>query len=309
MQKKCVYLSAATLLAALSLTIPIVRAQGSTATRLDFPGAGATFGRGINNNGAIVGLFVTSTGQHGFLLKNGSYVQIDVPVAWNALATNALGIADNGMIVGVYFRVDADGMVHEHGFCLMPTGSYIQLDVPRATDTIPNGISNANVVGAYVDQSGNLHGFVGMNGSAVTIDFPNAVATEAGGINNNGDVVGTYADGTGLVHGFTQSDSGEFSSFDAPGVAAQLVGTNGTAINDAGQVAGYDAKSKSHALDFTKPRADLHGFVMTGGTFVSVNVPGGINTCVFGLNNADAAVGQYNTNDGTTHAFYIQLTK
>lgn len=309
MRIKLVFFVTVLLMAALSLAGPTVQAQGSTAVQLDYPGAVATFGRAINNNGDIVGWYIGG-GRHGFLLKSGNYTQymrIDVPASWNAHGTTALGINDSDMIVGSYFRRDADNLVHQHGYCLMPNGSFVQIDVPGATDTIPRAISNANVAGFYFDQSGNLHGFTGMNGAALTIDYPGAVFTQVGGINNNGDVTGTYADSGGNVHGFTRSASGELSSFDVPGAAVQLAGTEAWTINAGGQVGGFDAKGKSTALGFSVPRADLHGFVMSEGHFVSVNVPDGINTCIFGLNNASAAVGQYDTTDGTTHGFYLQV--
>jgi hypothetical protein len=311
MRKKLICFMTMILVAGLPLAAPTVRAQGSTATQLDYPGAIATFGRAINNGGDIVGWYIGG-GRHGFLLKSGNYAQytkIDVPASWNPRGTTALGINDSEMIVGSYFHVDADTQVHQHGYCLMPNGTFVPIDVPGATDTIPRAISSANVAGFYFDQSGNLHGFIGMNSGAVTIDFPGAAFTQVGGINNNGDVAGTYGDSAGNVHGFTRTASGGFGSFDVPGAAVQLAGTEPWAINDAGQVGGFDAKSKSTALGFSEPRADLHGFVMTAGQFVSVNVPDGINTCIFGLNNASAAVGQYDTTDGATHGFYIQLAK
>jgi hypothetical protein len=288
------------------LAAPAVRGQGSTAQRLDYPGATATFGRAINNNGYIVGWYIGGA-PHGFLLTNGSYTQLDVPASWNALGTTALGINDSNMIVGSYYHMDADGQVHQHGFCLMPDGSFVPLDVPGATDTIPRAISAANVTGYYFDQSGNEHGFVGMNAAAVTIDVASALATQAAGINNNGDVTGAYVDGSGKVRSFVLSASGALTTVAVPGAAGFLAGTEAWAINDGGQVGGYDAHSKSTALNFSEPRADLHGFVMSDGKFVTVNVPRGINTCIFGLNNEGAAVGQYNTTDGATHGFYIQL--
>lgn len=314
MRKKPLCFLAMILAGGLDLAAPGLRAQGSTAVELEFPGALATVGQAINNNGDIVGSYIGG-GRHGFVLKSGNYTQyaqIDVPTSWNALGTMATGINDSEMIVGSYLHKDADDEVHDHGYCLMPDGSFVKIDVPGATDTIPRAISSANVAGYYQDPSGNLHGFIGMNTSAVTIDFPNAVATEVTGINNHGDVAGSYADSSGNIHGFTRTSAGSFSSFDAPGVASQLVGTNALAINDEGQAAGYDGKSKSTALPkdpqgLFPPVADLHGFVMTDGKFVAVNVPDGINTCIFGLNNSGAAVGQYNTTDGATHGFYIQL--
>jgi hypothetical protein len=292
------------LLATMSLP---AAAQGSTAVTLEPPGALETFGRGINNNGDIVGWY-RGGGQHGFLLRNGRYTQIDVPASWSATGTTALGINDGGTIVGSYFHEDADGNVHQHGYFLMLHGSFVKFDVPGATDTTPRSISDANVAGFFLDQSGNLHGFISvMNSGAVTIDFPGAVATQVGSINGNGDVTGNYQDIAGNVHGFVRSSAGAFRSFDVPGATVQPAATNAWAINDAGHVGGFDATSKSTALNLSEPRADLHGYVMTAGKFVTVNVPGGINTCIFGLNNAADAVGQYDTTDGVTHGFYMHL--
>ena len=293
---------------AVSLAAPTVRAQGSTAVQLDYPGAVATFGRAINNNGDVVGWYVGG-GRHGFLLKSGNYTQykqIDVPASWNARGTTALGINDSEMIVGSYFHKDADGAVHQHGYCLMPNGTFVQIDVPGATDTIPRSISAANLAGFYFDQAGNEHGFVGMNAGAVTIDVPGALATQAAGINNNGDITGAYVDSSGNLRSFVLSSGGALSTFGVPGAAAQLAGTEAFAIDDAGRVGGFDAKSKSLAPG-SEPPADLHGFVMTNGRSVTVNFPDGINTCIFGLNNAEDAVGQYDTTDGVTHAFYMHL--
>jgi len=292
----------------LTVALPIpASAQASTAVTLDVPGAAFTVARDINNNGDIVGVFFSGR-RHGFLLSNGTYTPIDAPAAWGTRQTLALGINDAGVIVGSYFHLDSDGQVHQHGYVLA-NGSFSPLaDVPGSTDTIPWGINNSNViVGRYLDQAGNLHGFESVKNTATTVDFPNGTGTALYHINNNGDIVGDYSDSVGNVHGLVRSASGSFSSFDVPGATVQPAGTNGFAINDLGQVGGASAKSKSAALDFTEPQADTHGYVMTAGKFVTVNVPGGINTAVYGLNNSSQAVGQYNTPGGGLHGYAMQL--
>src|SRR5437870_13847834 len=50
--------------------------QGFEFTTIDVPGAEFTLGRAVNSSGAIVGIF-GSNGQHGFLLSNGRFTQID----------------------------------------------------------------------------------------------------------------------------------------------------------------------------------------------------------------------------------------
>src|SRR5262249_23044537 len=83
----------------------------------DFPCSISTAAWDINTHGEIVGVYsditVDESGResrrdHGFLLKNGVFVSIDVP---GALHTRAFGINSNGTIVGAY--VDSSG---KHAF-------------------------------------------------------------------------------------------------------------------------------------------------------------------------------------------------
>src|SRR4051812_25651077 len=74
-------------------------------TQIDVPGAflGTTVASGINDAGQIVGSFIDSTGQHGFLRDpDGNLTQIDVPSAVGPFGTQAFGINDAGQIVGIF---------------------------------------------------------------------------------------------------------------------------------------------------------------------------------------------------------------
>ncbi len=67
---------------------------------IDVPGAVFTAARAITADGRIVGFFGEPDGrQRGFLLADGTFTTIDVPVA-GARATNAFGINARGDIVG-----------------------------------------------------------------------------------------------------------------------------------------------------------------------------------------------------------------
>src|SRR5204862_7657242 len=63
--------------------------------------AAQTSAKGINARGDIVGFYVAGGRQHGFLLKDGEYTTVDVPVS-GVRATNANGINARGEIVGQY---------------------------------------------------------------------------------------------------------------------------------------------------------------------------------------------------------------
>jgi uncharacterized membrane protein len=70
------------------------------------------------------------------------------------------------------------------------------LDVPGSTSTQALGLNNKGlVVGVYVDNSGNSHGFVYTisKGTFVTVDDPSGIGTTVvNGINDNGILVGFY---------------------------------------------------------------------------------------------------------------------
>jgi hypothetical protein len=88
--------------------------QGTYTKPLDPPGSTFTVAEGINNAGVIVGVYFDANGQHGFLLKNGVYTQVDVP---GATATAINSINPQGEIAGYYN--DASG--NSHGFVGTPT--------------------------------------------------------------------------------------------------------------------------------------------------------------------------------------------
>jgi uncharacterized membrane protein len=70
------------------------------------------------------------------------------------------------------------------------------IDAPDSTSTQALGLNNkGSVVGVYVDNSGNSHGFVYSitQGTFVTVDDPNGIGTTVvNGINDNGVLVGFY---------------------------------------------------------------------------------------------------------------------
>jgi hypothetical protein len=74
--------------------------------------------------------------------------------------------------------------------------------MPGATDTQTSDIFGGNVVGWYINGSGN-HGFLYDGSNWTTIDFPLATQTYITGIYGN-DIVGYYTNASG-DHGFVYS--------------------------------------------------------------------------------------------------------
>jgi probable HAF family extracellular repeat protein len=157
-----------------------VKAGSYTYITIDEPGSTSTELRGINNAGQIVG----ESSLHSFLLSNGSFTPIAVPVA--KIFTRVFGINDIGQIVG-YYQQEISPQNRLHGFVLSG-GIYTTLDVPAQTVTAATGINNAGqVVGTtYTPFSGGTtHGFLYSGGSYTTFDMPGAMfGTGAHGINS-----------------------------------------------------------------------------------------------------------------------------
>ena len=79
--------------------------------------------------------------------------------------------------------------------------------------TAANGISGNNIVGTYLDDSGNSHGFL-YNGSTYTALNDGVHGTFANGISGN-NIVGYYYDSSYIAHGFLY-DGSTYTTLDDP---------------------------------------------------------------------------------------------
>jgi hypothetical protein len=119
----------------------------------DPTGTGIVVG-GINDLRQLVGYYTDSTSTLvGFLRQpSGQFVSIIIP---GALSTQAYGINDCGIVVGVW----GDGST-AHGFYGRP-GNLHSFDVPGAIATFSQGINNeGRIVGRYATADGVPHAFV-----------------------------------------------------------------------------------------------------------------------------------------------------
>ena len=83
---------------------------------------------------------------HGFLLNGGQFTTIDYP---NATYTAAMGINDNGQIVGQY----TDHAGTSHGY-LLSGGQFQSLDYPKAIATRPTKITLAGQIAGFYEIAG-----------------------------------------------------------------------------------------------------------------------------------------------------------
>jgi probable HAF family extracellular repeat protein len=213
--------------------------NGDTWTPIDAPGATATYARGINTAGQVVGQFSDPAGgAHGFLADGATVTPFDVP---GSVATWAFGINDHGQIVGAY--QDATG---GHGFVLTDR-SFTTIDVPGGIDTSVTGINNAgHLVGTHQFGDGRVHGFLFADNQFTTIDVPGTLYTIAYGVNDAGVIMGEFI--TSHQHGFVLTD-GQFTTIDVPGSTA----TSGHGLNTAGALVGH----------YNDDTGRMHGFLAT----------------------------------------------
>jgi uncharacterized membrane protein len=198
--------------------------DGDTFTTIEFPGCEATqiFG-GINDRGQIVGTAYCGSSNLCFLFDRGAFTIIDLTEPWHAIL--AYDINNRGQIVGIdtgwhSYLLDGDkftpivfpGADMTFAFSINDQGQVVgYADVggaflfDRGTfTTIDHGgdINNrGQIVGSYYDDTGS-HGFVFDGDTFITIDFPGALETWAGGINDRGQIVGSYLDSNWNTHGF-----------------------------------------------------------------------------------------------------------
>src|SRR6516162_4901229 len=119
-------------------------------------------------------------------------------------------------MVGVYNPTNLD-FTNPTGYALTH-GNFRSVNFPGSTGTYADGINKRQeIVGVYIDPSGNEHGFLLKGGHYSSIDFPGAVQTTALMLNDAGTIVGGYDDGT-RSHGLILQ-GGNYTTTDFPGAA------------------------------------------------------------------------------------------
>ena len=146
--------------------------------------------------------------------------------------------------------------------------------------------ASGQVLGDYIDDSGNSHGFIyNTNNTFTNIAFEGAANVYAEAINNAGQATGYYFDANGEVHGFLYS-GGHVTTLNDPAGAGDTVAL---AINDGGEVVGYYFDGNGNEEVFT----------YSNGIYTSIDVPD-VNNSIEGVsvNDAGQIVVSYYDNGG-----------
>jgi probable HAF family extracellular repeat protein len=233
---------------------------------------------GINDRGVVVGVYEDNNGrQHGFVYKAGTFTPVDVPLS---LDTQARGINNHGDIVG-FFRDN----IGTHGFVY--NGEFTSIDVPflGTIATSALGINDRKqIVGDYNDGKG-VHGYLSYKGTFTKIDVKDSYSTTAFRINNRGQVVGRFQNASGQPgHGFLYK-RGVFNRIDVP--FPSTFDTAALGLSENNHIVGIYQSGTPNAV------TGSHGFVFTGRSFATIEVPGGINPTSWDINNRGQIVGDY----------------
>jgi len=236
---------------------------------------------------------------YGFLSSHPAFSQNSSPNGTCSFQTlhlpNNLGgfdtveaINDIGAIVGTAVNFNE---TDDHGF-LFFKGKFSLFKFPGSVLTSAHDINNrAQIVGQYMDRSGNLHGFVVHDGGFQTIDVPGASLTAVEGINDLGDMVGVFVKGTDLesTTSFLRHN-GKITTFSFPGADPGRTAAFG--INNRGVIVGTYEIAFMH-----------HGFMLENGHFHSIDFPGADETQVFKISNDGDIVGTYTPPFGVSNGF------
>ncbi len=216
-----------------------------------------------------------------------------------------LGINNEGVIAG-YFGSGAQGHPNQ-GYLLFP--QYVQNyfaseNYPNSVQTQVTGINNGGIfVGFYSDMntasmSNNNFGFYKLHGKFHAVNFPTTnnsspPVNQLLGLNDSSVAVGFYNDSAGNAHGYTYTING--GHFHLINVPSTVTSDTAAAINNHGDIAG-----------FATVGGTVDAFLLRGGQFKTLSVPGSSMTQAFGVNNHDEVVGLYvvgTGNNAKQHGF------
>ena len=217
-----------------------------------------------------------------------------------------LGINQSGTIAG-YFGSGAAGHPNK-GYLLTPPygqANYAAENFPGSTQTQVTGLNDRGVTVGFWSPDNNANqvnanlGFYSIDGHRPhTVMFPtddNATppVDQLLGVNDRDVAVGFYTDGEGNNHGFTYSIGRHRHRFQEVTISG-ATSVTATAINNSGDIAGFDTDAQSNVASFLLGR---------WGHETTLAFPGATSTQALGVNDGDEVVGVYTDADMSMHGF------
>jgi probable HAF family extracellular repeat protein len=218
---------------------------------------GTSQGNAINSAGLVAGQARVSSGQqHAVVFRDGGIVDLGTLGGYDSAAH---GINAAGQVVGASRATPAAGSYRAF---LYTNGTMRDLGTLGGSQSFANAINDSGQITGRAFTSGDegVHAFIYGNGAMADIGTLGGQYSEGRAITATGQVVGqSSVDGYYNVHAFVYG-KGRMSDLNAPnGIAGSgWTLTNGTGINNVGQIVGYG----------TNPGGQQRGFVLTMDTTV-----------------------------------------
>jgi len=279
---------------------PQLRLDGATSrsemtfnyTTIDVPNAVFTTASGVNARGDIVGAYGDESGRsHGYVLHDGNLVTIDFTTSDGTAAagTEAKGISPDGEVVGDYWMPDG-AAVNIHGYRRTKKGDFVPVNYPGHAGTIVQRLlPDGTMLGCRHDDD-LKYTMKGITMSrAGNTEISQFSSMENGATPDRRRIVGLYKnDATSPQRGFVIAD-GVFTPLFLDATTPALAAWD---INPAGEIVGVYSNA-----------AGVHGFVLGGDGYTTLDFPGASQTRAFGINARGDVVGTYIAADNTTHGF------
>lgn len=207
--------------------------ENGVRTDLDASGGKNSIAAAINDLGQVVGSFFDTTSRevHTFIWQNGSMT--DLGKLGGVTFSGALGINNQGQIIGNYDPVDSTSYVHAY---LYNNGGVTDM----GSFVYPEEINNqGQVVGYFLPEGSHLlHAFLWENGSKTDLGTLGGERSRAFGINDSGQVVGwtNYQSGRQVAFLWEKGVTTDLNSLidsTAPWILREA-----NAINNKGQIVG-----------------------------------------------------------------------
>ncbi|MCI0540637.1 MAG: choice-of-anchor M domain-containing protein [Verrucomicrobiales bacterium] len=259
--------------------------RGTIFTILQPPGAGATYGRDINDAGVVVGDATGALGNFNWRHDGTNFTLLNIP---GAAQSGFTAINNAGDVLGYTIRtIVGNGVTNQvNSNWLLRGTNFTVITYPNATLSSLLSISeNGTILGLFRQAATGTRNryFLYEQGQFAEIEFDGDLSWgryAATDLNESGSLVGNFRTADNGYHGFVATPQPllyTFQSFDAPGAA----GTYAFGIDNAGRIVGRFVHGDSG-----------HGYLReTNGVFTTIDVPGMTFTEAFGINSSGQIVG------------------
>jgi hypothetical protein len=310
---------------------PVMETPDALYLQVDRPGFAATYLTGIAANGRISGVSTIEpmpnsmppqyVNAQGFLLSGSQFTDITLPdVAASPSPvrfTCPLKLNASGDVVG--WATDSGIAGKGESGWIWRRGAFRAVEYtgpdtagldPAVRYTKITDVMGINARGEMVGQVAWIHpddpnvplshwrGWLYSNGEFRLIDPPDSLLTYPADINERGEVVGVYRDQPAPPRpGFLRRPDGVFEKILLPYDWGAFL-TFPQSINARGTIVGL----------YVAVPGQPHGFVLANGKAIHVDVPGSLDTAVYGINESGHMVGAFKGADNQVHGF-IRIPK